>query len=351
MNTGRVPKWIILILALLCGVPALGQSRQDSVRSRYIRRYPNHFFIWPVLKRRSLAFSVDNSKADVLPLQFKPNNSYSAGLGVYMFEIAAELSLNIPLDEKSTQKFGSSDSRDFSATLSGRHWGFDTYTQRYSGFYLSNPVAALPADGRFPVRPDVTLNNTGITGIYIFNKKRFSLWSAYSFSERQLTSRGSFLLAGTVNAFSLASDSLLLSDEYLQRLKTTTNFKDLRYQTFSVAPGYSYSVIYRHWYFNVALSIGPAHHWVYYQGADGKGHYDISINSFADARLAMGYNSDRWFGGLSFVNQTRTLRFEDIILESKSHSFRMLVGYRLEERGFLKKTWRDFFPPNWRRYL
>jgi hypothetical protein len=187
--------------------------------------------------------------------------------------------------------------------------------------------------------------------MYVFNKNKFSLWSAYNFTERQLKSRGSVLLAWTVNNVHLSADSAVLSPAYRARLLTSTNFNDVRYATFSVAPGYSYNLVWRKLFFNVALSVGPAHHWVYFVGSNGVGHYDIAINTFVDGRVALGYNSDRWFGGLTFVSQSRAVKFEDITLETQSQSFRMLVGYRIQEKGLLKKTWKEFFPPTWRRYL
>jgi hypothetical protein len=331
--------------------PAQIFSSNDSIRELSIKKYPSHFFIWPVLKQRSMSFTVSNDKKTDDELDFKPNNTFSFGVGAYLFDISAEVSLSIPLDEKSRGRYGTSEARDLSTSFLGDNWAIDVFAQRYERFYLSNPLKAVPANKSFPLRPDIKLTNVGGSGIYIFNKDKFSLWSAYNFSERQLKSHGSVLLAWTVNSVNLSADSVVLSPEYLTRLKTTTNFSDVRYATFGLAPGYSYNLIWRKLYFNVSFAVGPAHHWVYYVGADGVGHYDIAINSFIDARLAMGYSSDRWFGGITFVNQARSVKFEDVTLETQSHSLRIVVGYRIEEKGYLKKSWRDFFPERWRGYF
>lgn len=325
--------------------------KPDSVRNTYIRKYSDRFFIWPVIKRRSLSFDVSSEARTDDNLSFRPNNSYSFGVGAYLFDVSAEVSLSIPLDEKSTGRYGSSEARDLSTSLLGTNWGVDAFVQRYESFYLSNPVPAIPSNKPYPLRSDIRLTNFGGTGIYIFNKNKFSLWSAYNFSERQLKSKGSALIAWTVNSVHLSADSLVLAPQYLTRLNTTTNFRDVRYATFGVAPGYSYNVVWRELFFNVSLAAGPAHHWVYYMGSDGIGHYDIAINSFVDARIAIGYNSDRWFGGITFVSQSRAVKFENITLETQSQAFRMLVGYRIEEKGFMKKSWKDFVPLGIRRYL
>lgn len=340
-----------IIFLLLISFQLNAQHSTDTLRGRYIKKYPDHFFIWPVIKRRSLSFDISSEGKANDALSFRPNNAYSVGIGAYLFDISAEVSLSVPIDEKSSGRFGTSEARDLSASLLGSNWGVDVFVQRYERFYLGNPVPAVAANRPYPLRPDIRLTNFGGNGIYIFNKRRFSLWSAYNFSERQLQSRGSALLAWTVNSVHLSADSLILSPGYRKRINTATNFSDVRYATFSVAPGYSYSVVWRKIFLNASLAVGPAHHWVYYVGNYGVGHYDIAINTFVDGRVALGYNSDRWFGGITFVSQARAVKFEEITLETQSQSFRMLVGYRILERGLLKKTWKEFFPESWRRYL
>ena len=340
---------VVLLLLIVSGSEA--QTARDSVRGKYIRRYPDKFFIWPVLKYRALAFNVDSNKPNGDALSFKPNNSYSIGVGAYLFDIAAEVSLSIPLDEKSTGRYGKSEVRDLSTSLLGSNWGVDAFVQRYESFYLANPAKTPAANQPFPLRSDIRLTNFGGSGIYIFNKNKFSLWSAYNFSERQLKSKGSVLLAWTINNVHLSADSVILSPAYLTRLNTNTNFRDIRYATLSVAPGYSYNLVWQKIFLNASLAVGPAHHWVYYVGADNVPHYDIAINSFVDFRFAIGYGSDRWFGGFTFLNQARAVKFEEITLDTQTQAFRLVVGYRVTEKGLLKKSWKEFFPQSWKKYL
>ncbi len=270
------------------------------------------------------------------------------GVGAYLFDVSMELSVSVPIDEQNRTRYGTSEARDLSATVQGTNWGIDIFTQRYEGFYLANPSVGKSV---FPIRPDVRLTNLGGNGIYVFNKNRFSLWSAYNFSERQLRANGSFLLAWTVNGVHLSADSVILSPSYQTRVKTQTNFNEVQYATFSVAPGYSYNLVWKKIFLNASLAIGPAHHWVYYSGSDRVAHYDIAINTFVDGRLALGYNSERWFGGATLVSQARAVRFEDITLSTQSSSVRLLVGYRFQEKGFLKKSWKEFFPERIRKYF
>lgn len=336
-------RWLV-VLGCVLGTLKVTGSPIDSVRNQFIKRYPDHWFIWPLIRQRALSFAVEKRNAGGEAVQFEPNSTVSMGIGLYLFEVGAELSLSVPLDEKSRSRYGSSDVRDLQGHLIGNNWSLDGFAQRYSSFYLSNPLVVIRDNQPYPIRPDFELRNFGASGIYAFNRRKFSLRSAYNFAERQLKSGGSVMLAGTLNSVQLGSDSTVLSETSQSRLKINNSFSHLRYTTLSAAPGYSYNLIYKNWFINLTLSVGPAHHWVYFEDENGRAHYDIVINSFVDSRLALGYNSDRWFGGLSFVNQAREVRFDQFQFTTTTTSFKMLIGYRILEKGILKKRAWDFVP-------
>jgi hypothetical protein len=71
---------------------------------------------------------------------------------------------------------------------------------------------------------------------------------------------------------------------------------------------------------------------------------EITLNSFADLRLALGYNSDRFFSGVSFIAQARNLKFEQLEFTSTNTTFKMVIGYRFKEFGILKYRAWDLLP-------
>src|SRR3954469_11138271 len=85
---------------------------KDSVRAKNVQRYPNHFFIWPVLKQRSLDFEVQNLSNRKQKLNFKPNNSFTVGLGVYLFELGIELTVALPVNDKNKNIYGETHAKD-----------------------------------------------------------------------------------------------------------------------------------------------------------------------------------------------------------------------------------------------
>ena len=318
----------------------LGQSNADTIKSQYIEQFPDKFFIWPVVKKRSLSFDITNRSNRNQNLSYKPNTSFSAGVGVYLFEVAVEITVAVPINEKSRSNYGSSDARDLRANIFGRAWGLDVFTQRYKGFYV--PDLSTSAKNSFIKRPDIELKNTGIYGLYILNKEHFSLKAAYNYKERQLKSGGSLVVAGNLNTFQVTSDSAIVEKRNAPFFTATSTFKNMRYTTLSLAGGYTHTIVYRSFYLSGALSIGPAHHWLAYETPTKATNYTISINTFTDVRVAIGYNSERFFGGMSLVAQSRNIRFEDILFASSSSSVKLVFGYRFEEAGVLKKRARDY---------
>jgi hypothetical protein len=317
---------------------------KDSVRRYYIKQFPDYFFIYPVLKQRSLNFELGKRNAGSL-LTYKPNNTYSLGLGVYLFELGAELVFAIPLREQSIDRFGESEARDIQLNLLSKRWGVDAFYQRYSGFYLLDNENEPDAGYPYPQRPDIATKNFGLTGHYVFNHQKFSFRSAYNYSERQLFSKGSFLMFAALNTFRVTGDSSIVRGDRQADFGSHVNFTRLRYTTFSIAPGYTFNLTYNHFFLNTTLAVGPAHHWMNYTlEGDLTEHSDIAINSFVGARVAIGYNGYRMFGGISFISQGSTLRFDDVNFSNNNSVFKMLIGYRFNEVGILKKRALDILP-------
>ncbi|MDL5048829.1 DUF4421 family protein [Oscillatoria amoena NRMC-F 0135] len=97
-------------------------------------------------------------------------------------------------------------------------------------------------------------------------------------------------------------------------------------------------------FLNGSVAVGPAHHWIRYEEETGLQRDDISINSTATLRFALGYNTDRFFGGVGFSAQTRIVTFEDVRVSNSTNLFKVLVGYRFREFGILKKRVWDINP-------
>lgn len=308
----------------------------DTLSVAHIKSYPDHFFLWPVLKQRGLNFRVRDLEEN-RSVRYRPNNSYALGVGAYVFDISFELTFAIPLNEHDRSTFGKSSARDFQINALSRKWGADLFVQRYRGFYSDTNVG-MGALTALPSRPDISARNTGLTGLYVFNPDRYSLRSAFNFSERQLISGGSFMLTGTINTFKVDAEGTIIE---VGEPDSGGSLMALRYTTLSLAPGYAYTFVKDNFFASGAIMAGPAHNWVYYQKENNSTAHDIRFNTFTSLRLGMGYSTDTFFAGLNFVQQSRMVKFDDFRFTSNSSTFRLLVGYRFREFGILKKNVAD----------
>lgn len=319
-------------------------QEEDSVRGYYIRHFPDYFFIYPVLRQRSLNFEIemlDNSDNSVT---YKPNNSYSFGVGLYLFELGFELAFAVPLDEKSIARFGESKSRDIQLNILGKKWGLDAFYQKYSGFYITYPKSEILAGEPYPQRPDIISRNIGLTGNYVFNNRKFSFRSSYNFAERQVFSKGSVVAFSSLSSFSIEADSSIVSDSRQAIFGSDVSFTKLRYTSFSIAPGYTYSMVFKNFFLNGTLSVGPSQHFIKYKKEGESEKDDTALNSFVAARIGIGYNGQRLFGGISFLTQGSNVKFDKVRFSNNNGTFKILFGYRFNEFGFLKKRVWDLVP-------
>lgn len=332
----------LLIVAITFCCPAFAQST-DSIRSRYVQAYSDYFFVWPLLKVRTTQFDVRRKDNQGQVLTYRPNNAVGAGVGVYLFELALEATLSVPIDEKRTSLYGKSTEFDFQLNALSKHWAGDVFYQRYRGFYRTDSSVPVPLNQPYPQRPDVVTENVGVNGVYFFNRKKFSYRSAYNFAERQTKSAGSFLLAGSINSYELRADSAIYGGSYLSVYGTNAAMTRLRTMAISMAPGYSYTLVAGRCFVNAAVSIGPAYSLINYRVNDVNGSLQ-TFNAFADVRFGVGYNGERFFTGLTWVSQSRTARVNEVTVGNSSVTIRLLAGYRFKEFGILKKRAFDLLP-------
>src|SRR5690606_36111810 len=119
-------------------------------------------------------------------------------------------------------------------------------------------------DVPYPQRPDIQTTNFGLSWHYIFNNQKFSFRSAYNYAERQLYSKGSFLLFSALYTFRVAADSSIVHHARAASFGEEHDFTRMRYTTFSIAPGYTYNLTYNNFFLNTTLAVGPAHNWINY---------------------------------------------------------------------------------------
>jgi len=314
-------------------------------RSSYVERFTNHFFVWPVIKQKSTSFSIQDNTTG-RKITFKPNVHYHLGAGVYIFGVGVQFLAALPATSASEKLYGHSSAFDLQTNILGKNWGLDIFTQNYQGYYADDKDRPIPSGTPNPQRPDISTWNTGINGIYYFNKRRYSMRSTYNYYERQLKSAGSFLLSGDVNTFSLRADSVIYNSSYATYFGYGADFQRLDYTTVSIAPGYAYNfVVLKSYFIGASVAYGPAINWLRFNKASGLWKTEVDFNAFIDLRLSTGYNGERFFTGVTYSHQTRNMNYEGVLLSSSNDVVKFSMGYRFREKGILKRRAYDIFRP------
>jgi hypothetical protein len=339
----RIISLLICVSFLLLNKICQGQEA-DSTQNKYVKSFHDYFFIGPVIKNRELSFNMSSLRDSKANLSFKPNNSYSVGLNVNVFDLNLEASVSVPVDLKSISRYGKSDVTDIQLGALTRKFIFETYWQKYSGFYYSYPSLSILPTQAFPQRADIDTRNFGGSFAYVFNNTNFSLRSSYTFNDRQLKSKGSFILGFAFSSFDIRADSALISSN-LRSANLESEIDAARFSSIGLAPGYSYNLVYGKFFLNVTLSLGPAHYWVQYHIKELSTLHDIEISTYSSVRVAVGYNGDRFFSGIGYSQQGRNVTFDEIKFSNSISTFRFVAGFRFKEFGLLKKRAFDYARP------
>jgi len=319
-------------------------SGTDSLRLQYIKPFERQFFIGPVIKQRSVSFQLANVNDRSKKIIYFPNNAYSAGVRVNLFGIGMEGTFAVPIARKNMERYGGSEVSDFNFISFSKNWMADFSRQHYSGFYFNRSWFPLPGKAVHPQRPDLEVRNSGLSFTYIFNNRKFSMRSPYQFTEQQIRSRGSFLLGFTFSRFRLGGETeIIINNTDQVFFGDGRDARQMNLVVMGLSPGYGYNLVYKKYFLNLSVQLGPAHNWVSYQSVDGSKHYDIDLNFTASYHAAIGFNGDKYFMGLGFISRNNQARLLETQISSSGSSFRLVAGARFEERGIFKKRISDLW--------
>ncbi|PBQ30789.1 hypothetical protein CNR22_03025 [Sphingobacteriaceae bacterium] len=266
-------------------------------------------------------------------LKFSPNNYYHLGFNFSNIIVTFGFYPGIKFGAKEGK--GKTTSRDYQVTFIGRKVITDVNYQRYRGFYLFNTkdyeVNVLDADN-VVIRPDINVFSFGVNTMFIFNDKKYSLRGAFSFTDVQRKSAGSFM-AGLYHSYTLITSGKsplipqALDSVFSPKLYAINKISLI---TVGLSAGYGYTFVYKKIILSSAVNVGFGGQKTNYTTTDDKGH-TLSINPSVhlNAKAAIRYDNLRFFIGLlSSYDNNYTLNPE--LFNTESYIARLVVfsGYR-----------------------
>ncbi len=246
-------------------------------------------------------------------LYYKPNSKFLPGIGINHGFLGLNIAINLPFLNQDDDKYGETKYYDLTARVFSPRFNSTLYLQYYRGFYLSNTRDMVPGweyGDPYYTRGDIRSVTAGLDLIYIFNSRKFSYRAAVIQNEWQKKSSGSFLGGGSIiyNA-TFGDSSLVPSHLYYQSFYD--GLKIDRSNNFSLGPafGYAYTVVIKKHYFimgslNGSGTIGFTRFIIHENDEKVKSGVVFGLRS--EILVSAGYNSEKWYFGLSFVNMSVT---------------------------------------------
>jgi hypothetical protein len=156
-------------------------------------------------------------------------------------------------------------------------------------------------------------------------------------NEIQRKSAGSFILGLSVNSLSI-SNSINETPQLLAQTLPEEKLIKGKFYGASILPGYAHTFIYKKIFFTVAPTLGFVAQHQNFTTADSRTRVRNTLAFRSVGRIALGYNSNRFYAALTGVNDSYNYRLASKVqLHTQLSEARLVVGYRFNTTGFVQK--------------
>ncbi len=263
-------------------------------------------------------------------LELFPNSAASIGAGVGYKGLALALGVGVPHSKSSIHKYGSTTSFDLRGSFSMKKFGGTGFIQVYKGYYNDNPQDFMEWSYDYkPQIPDLRTFSLGGLGYYVLNNKRYSNKAAYSRSQKQNISAGSFIVGIFINYDEAESPNGFYPSEFPDSISNNLNITRFRYFATGLYFGYTYTwVISKSFFFNAELSPGGGYKDVKVTATDGE--KDVKRNAHAQlaVRAVLGYENKYIYAGLTGSTIIRSIESNDYSINLATEQLRIYIGKR-----------------------
>lgn len=336
-------KAIILVVFLSQAKNNYGQSfpeqfRANPIDTSYIESQSDRLITNLLLLQKHVRFSLFNA-SNSQQLDYLPNGQSAFGLSLSYSWLGVGFSYKLPLDEKSLEQYGRTQSIDFQINATLRRWIIDGYFQFYNGFYVDNISDFYSS--YLPNRPypkvNMNVGNIGLAANYIVNYTHFSYRSAFTFSEIQKKSCGSLIPGIYFFANGAAGDTTLLptvTHNLFPDLMALTSVSSVQ---FGISVGYGYNFVIRNKFY-VSLSILPGIGLSELKAQDTNQNtipFDAGATATIRSRFSAIYRKNAFYAGMWAIHGTNTILGKSEYSVSFGYGITSLVlGYNFDVSNF-----------------
>lgn len=285
-----------------------GDSVSHKVDTTYFSSLSNMLsvYIYGYSRFNKLQFVNTENK---VPVIYSPNVNFNMGLGFSYRWMGLSAAFNFKFVNHDDNIYGHSENVALEAEIATRKMLWTGGLQSFQGFYWENVdhyIKGWNTKDSVPIRPDITTFSFDVNGIYVKNHDRFSFKAAYSNSEWQHKTAGSWLFGGYLSAYGVTGDSSLIPHSLDASYPLFDSILSIGAFTLGGAAGYTRTWVFKdHFFINATLFIGLS-----FQSTEATSILDTVLyreNSIAPnthLRMAIGYNSNKSYFGLSLISDS-----------------------------------------------
>ena len=337
-------KFTLRLLAILT-LCALGESGYAQFDSTYYVSYADHITTRFYFSKKYTSLKLRNRNDNHnYNMTYRPNTTLNMGVGAtYKW---ATLNLAYGFDFLNPDR-GKGDTKYLDLQFHGytRKFIVDFFGQFYDGFFLT-PNSTNNPGIEYYVRPDLDVNQLGISVQYILNHKKFSYRASFFQSDWQKKSAGTFIFGLEAYGGKVKADSTIIPT-FVNDGDAKRGITGLRFFEFGPNAGYAYTWIIRQHFFltgSVSLSLDFGQNTM----SENSGSYKftgVSPNTFF--RVFGGYNSSTWAISVIYVTNNVSLATEDFDqrIFLNTGNFRINYVYRFQLGKKVKRYLHDVGEP------
>jgi hypothetical protein len=269
-------------------------------------------------------------------LKISPNNYYNIGFN--FSNLLLTFAFVPPLKIGARSGRGNTKSTDIQVTIFGKRVITDINYQNYRGMYVhSNDFIQNKSDNQFiDVRSDIKIISYGVNTMFVFDHKRYSLRGAFSFTDVQRKSSGSFM-AGVYHSHVdlTCNDSSLLQYPLKPYFSPAVhNIHKLSVIGAGLSAGYGYTFVRKKILFSTALNIGAGGQKTDFSRVGyASESLPVNLTLHLNAKAAVRYDNLKFFSG---VLATYDNNYTPFVISFNSENYIgkivLFVGYRFNLR-------------------
>lgn len=296
-------KSVAFIALLIFSLSLCAQYRSERYDSSYYVSYRDRLTLGVLALKKNTVFKTDAANAENA-LKFSSNSPARLGISASYDFLGLSASFGVgSLDPSYSKEKGKTKQINLQLSVTGRKILADIYFQQYKGLYLNNTGNRniAPAGSDFYTRPDIETGLYGTTVSLIQNSRRFTAQAPFLLDARQKRSAGSLLYGGEFFYGTARADSAFVPSavkgEYPHPDVSKINFI-----TFGPGIGYGYTLVLKKYLFITGIASFNADASYIKEWNENSSHTFWKFNPNLKAKGAIGYNTENWGIGLSYVS-------------------------------------------------